>query len=261
MKFFNLLFLLIFISACAKKTNDVSPVDDTKNLNLVDVNCNNSNFRSSWIKDVNGESMLFGGEDNISDFNISNLSIDPCGFKYGLGREAFKALITPEFINFEKADKIYYDHSRFLVAISGDEVKAYSVDLLVRHEIINDRIGGHPIMAAYCVLADLGAVYSREYCGETLTFGLSGYTYSDAKVWEGVNAFVLWDRDTESLWWPLIDKAISGGMEGQILKKYDGQWLDTTWKTIKEKYKNAVVLKAGQTMDVPENWPQINPCK
>ena len=137
----------------------------------------------------------------------------------------------------------------------------YSVNLLINHEIVNDEINGHPIMAAYCILADLGAIYTREYCDETLTFALSGYTYSDPEVWGGINAFVLWDRDTESLWWPLIDKAVSGHMKDEPLKKFTGHWKDTDWKTIKRDYPNAVVLKRGQTMGVPQDWPRITPCK
>ena len=109
-------------------------------------------------------------------------------------------------------------------------------------------------MIAYCVLADLAAVYDRVHCNRTLTFGVSGYTYFDKEVWDGLDGFIIWDRETESLWWPLIDKAVSGPMKGSALKKYNtDKWQTITWKEIKSNYPNSRVLKEGQTMDVPTN--------
>jgi len=224
-------------------------------------NCDSFHFKERWITQKDDKTMLFGGDEDHMDFDITNLSIDPCGFKFGLGREAFSALITPEFISLDDADKLYPNNSRFLLAESGGVVRAYSVNLLIQHEVVNDNINGHPIMAAYCVLADLGAIYTREYCDRTYTFALSGYTYSDQNVWGGINAFVLWDRDTESLWWPLIDRAISGPMDRVELEKFDGKWMDTTWGHIKEKYNQVDVLKSNQTMEVPTNWPTSSGCQ
>lgn len=48
--------------------------------------------------------------------------------------------------------------------------------------------------------------------GHVYTFAFSGYTYSDKEIWDGLNAFVLWDCDTESLWLPTIGKGVSGPM-------------------------------------------------
>ncbi len=56
----------------------------------------------------------------------------------------------------------------------------------------------------------LSVVYGREVGGRTTTFGTSGYTYD--------NTFVLYDRATESLWYPLDDRgltAVSGPEKGQ----------------------------------------------
>ena len=113
-------------------------------------------------------------------------------------------------------------------------------------------------MAAYCILADLGAVYKRQYGEQELTFALSGYTYFDEKVWDGLDGFVLWDRETESLWWPLIDKAVSGPLKDvKLLKLEDAKWEDVNWKKVKEKFPNAQVLKSGQDYERPKSWEKI----
>ena len=179
-------------------------------------------------------------------------------FHYGIGREVFPALLEPEFITVVQADSIWADTARFLVAQSGSEIKAYSVKDLTRHEIVNDVLNGQPIMAAYCILADLGAIYERNYGDHELTFALSGYTYHDKEVWNGLDGFVFWDRETESLWWPLIGKAVSGPLKNVRLIEMDkNQWQDTTWETIKNSYPDAQVLKSDQDFERPTEWDKI----
>jgi hypothetical protein len=98
-------------------------------------------------------------------------------------------------------------------------------------------------------------VYERNYGGEELTFALSGYTYFDSLVWDGIDGFVFWDRETESLWWPLIGKAISGSLQGtKLLEMNKANWADVTWKDVKSNYPTAMVLKSGQDFNRPDNW-------
>jgi len=209
--------------------------------------------------DVDGEQMLYGGEDSTQHFNITNYTLVNEQFHFGIGREVFPALLEPEFITIKEADSVWQDTTRFLVAYAGDEVKAYSVKDLTRHEVVNDMLNGKPIMAAYCVLADLGAIYERTYGDKVLTFALSGYTYHDDNVWDGLDGFILWDRETESLWWPLIDKAVSGPLKGvHFLEMDKAHWKDTTWEQIKKAYPTAKILKSGQDYERPTTWNKLD---
>jgi len=211
------------------------------------------------IFEVDGRKFLYGGENANQHFDISNCELNDRLFHYGMGREAFPALLEPTFISVPDADKYWNDDDRFLLAYSGDEVKAYSVKDLTRHEIVNDVLNGKPIMAAYCILADLGAIYERQYNNVVLTFALSGYTYYDNNIWNGLDGFVLWDRETESLWWPLIGRAVSGSLKGVKLLEMDkAYWKDTNWKEIKESYSHAQVLKSGQDFVRPSSWEKID---
>ncbi|MFW6039007.1 MAG: DUF3179 domain-containing (seleno)protein [bacterium] len=213
---------------------------------------------STLVMERDGQKLLWGGEDESMHFDITRFQLDPDRLNYGLGREAFPALIEPEFVSAEQADAWLEDGDRVLVVKVGDEVKAYSIDLLTRHEVVNDTVGGEPIFAAYCILADLGAVYSRTIKGHTLTFALSGYTYADPEVWDGMDAFVLWDRDTESLWWPPIGEAVSGPLMGTSLPLMDEKhWSQTTWGEVKAKHPSVRVLERGQDMERPTDWPKL----
>lgn len=202
-----------------------------------------------------GKKMLYGGEKATQHFIIDNLDLKYEQFHYGLGRERFPALLTPEFESIADADKHWDNENRFLVGYKNNEVKAYSIKDLTRHEVVNDVLGGEPIFAAYCILADLGAIYKRTYDDKIFTFAVSGYTYFDPKIWDGLDGFILWDRETESLWWPLIDKSVSGALKGvKLLKLENSNWEDTTWGKLKKKYPKAMVMKPNQDYERPKEW-------
>jgi len=207
--------------------------------------------------DKDGQRMLYGGNREAQHFDVSNLELKEDQFHYGLGREAFPALLEPAFISVGQADRIWKDEDRFLLAKAGSETKAYSIKDLTRHEVVNDSLDGKPIFAAYCILADLGAIYDRKLGDREFTFALSGYTYYDPQVWEGLDGFVMWDRETESLWWPLIGKAVAGPLKGSDMKVLDEKfWKQTNWKDVRQNHPNARVLQSGQDFRRPLLWPR-----
>ena len=203
-----------------------------------------------------GKRYLYGGEKENQHFDVTNSSLNEEQFHYGIGREKFPALISPQFITVWQADTSFEDEDRFLLLVKSTPPKAYSIRDLTRHEVVNDVVEGEPIMAAYCILADLGAIYHREIGGKEFTFALTGYTYFDPGVWDGMDGFLLWDRETESMWWPLIGESVSGALKGTPMKVMDEKyWSQTTWKDVKSNYPNARILKPGQDFTPPNSWP------
>lgn len=257
-KTYYLFFLTLFIGILSCQDHP-QQVEETSEEKVTPKKQRPVALENGKFFEVNGREMLWGGEDSTQHFDITGYMLKDEQFHYGIGRERFPALLEPEFITVDEADEVWPDSARFLVASLNDEVKAYSVKDLTRHEVVNDEIGGEPIMAVYCILADLGAVYERTYGDHTLTFALSGYTYYDEEIWDGLDGFILWDRDTESLWWPLIGQAVSGPLKGVKLLEMDkAHWEDTDWKTIKAKHPNAQVLKSGQDYERPKSWERLN---
>lgn len=184
-----------------------------------------------------GHTYLWAGERVSQRFDISEFQLEPESLHYGLGREYFYAPTLPQFISRSDADAWLHDATPVLAVEIENEIKVYPIPIVRQHEVVNDVVGGRPVFAAYCVLADLGAVYDRRYGEETLSFAVSGYTYYDPAVWDGLDAFVLWDRDTESLWWPPIGKAVSGPLIDTPMQVLDeGLWSQSTYGKIKSKY-------------------------
>ena len=220
--------------------------------------CDTSDRVAQYFIHTDSATLLVGGEADSQHFDISHWDLDPCRLRFGFCREHFPAVYMPRYQTVQEAEALYSPDDQFIL-VDDKQVKAYSIELLVKHEAVNDTINGHPILVAYCTLADLPIVYTRNYCGNTLTFALSGYTYSEKHIWHGTDAFVMWDRETESLWWPLGAAAVSGVYGGEPLQEYHaGKWHVTTWGEIATNYPRAKVLANDIVVETPRGWPQIN---
>ncbi len=206
-----------------------------------------------------GRTYLWAGQDSSTHFDITDWSLNIDQLHFGLGREHFKALLAPAYIQVDDDRIKLSDNEKCIfVRLENGFIKVFPYQYMLGYEVINELVDGEPIMIAYCVLADLAAAYTRNYCDKEITFAVSGYTYFDPQVWGGLDGFILWDRDTESLWWPLIDKAVSGSMKGVKLKKFDeNKWNYITWGEVKITYPDALILQPGQTMEPPSDWDKI----
>ncbi len=214
-------------------------------------------LRQRFTRDQ-GRVYLSAGPAPEDRFDITDCRIQAVFLEHGLGREHFPALIEPLFIPSSRAE-LHDDEMVIAVNINND-VRVYPVSQLTKHELVNDVVGGRPIFIAYCVLAELGAVYDRTIGDHTFTFAVSGYTYSHDGVWDARLAFVLWDRDTQSLWWPPVGRAVSGSMIDTPLHVTDpALWSQTTWQQIRDQHPNARVLNELQDHHPPIYWPQYTP--
>lgn len=245
--------LIMFVSSCALDETPSSVAGFSNTL------CYDRAFQAGYIYRYEGVTYLRAGliDDEEITFNISDWTLKPCQLNLGLGREAIQALIDPAYVQLSEVADDYLPDDEVLILNAGEGSKVYPLKTLTQHELINDVVDGNPVMVHYSLLADLAVVYQRRYCDTLFTFGVSGYTYWDYDIQEATNSFLLWDRETESLWWPLINKAVSGEMQGNWLVRYDETlWYRSTWSDVLENYPNTLVLEADQSMDIPVNWPR-----
>ena len=247
------LCLLLLFLGCSKSDslrpsspskNDPAPIDTVLiGGGTASNSCSSVVAEGKFYKD-NGQTFLWGGTDQRTHFNISNWSLSECNLFYGLGREHFAVPRTSEFDKMEDVVDNFDDIEKVILLKSSDITKIYPYKILVKPEMINDVIDGQSIMVVYCFLANLAAIYDRNYGSRTLTFAVSGYTYADRNILGGLESFILWDRETESLWWPIIDKGVSGNFRDTKMRKHsDNDWEVTRWGDVKDKYPKALVLR------------------
>jgi hypothetical protein len=170
--------------------------------------------------------------DAYNGFDLSQ-SMVPLNEIYhgGPSRDDIPALIDPEFVPAKEAVWLN-DNDRILgIEIHGDS-KAYPLNIMNWHEIVNDRIRKKPVLITYCPLCYSGMAFDAMITGERHLFGVSGLLYN--------NDVLLYDYKTESLWSQIKSSAISGKFAGRSLQAIP--LINTTWKNWREKYPDSQVL-------------------
>jgi len=119
----------------------------------------------------------------------------------------FHPYLSPAFA---AADSVTLDKDDMVMSITlGGETHAYPIRAIGYHHIVNDVVGGIPVVATYCTLCHTGIVWKRTIDGLTLTFRLTGIRDDNA---------LLRDEQTNSIWQQTTGIAIFGPLKGRQLE-------------------------------------------
>ncbi|MFN3476636.1 MAG: DUF3179 domain-containing protein [Candidatus Methylomirabilales bacterium] len=124
--------------------------------------------------------------------------------------DGIPAIDRPKFVSVEEAKTWLGDQEPVLTFIRGGDARAYPLQILIWHEIVNDTVGGVPVAITYCPLCNSALVFDRRIGGEVYDFGTSGMLYK--------SDLVMYDRKTHSLWAQMEGKAIVGELAGLTLQ-------------------------------------------
>ena len=127
----------------------------------------------------------------------------------GPPRDGIESVDEPVFVAVEEAHWVAA-RNPVLGVVVGEEAHVYPVHLIEPHQVVNDELAGVPVVVTYDPLTALPRAYRREVEGRELSFGVSGLIYN--------SNFLLYDRETESLWVQFSGQAISGPMSGKQLR-------------------------------------------
>lgn len=93
------------------------------------------------------------------DFDLSKHSVPLDQIVLGgPGRDGIPAILNPLFVRAKDAGFLTSD-DRVLGLSTDGETKAYPVKILNWHEIVNDTIGGKPVVVTYCPLCGSGIAF------------------------------------------------------------------------------------------------------
>jgi len=127
----------------------------------------------------------------------------------GPPRDGIPAIDNPRFIGPEDAAKWLADNEPVIVLEINSDARAYPLQILTWHEIVNDTVGDVPVIVTFCPLCNSAITFDRRVDGEVYEFGTSGLLRN--------SDLVMYDRTTESLWQQFTGEAIVGDMVGAQL--------------------------------------------
>ena len=129
----------------------------------------------------------------------------------GPPRDGIPPIDEPEFVSGDEADEWLDPKEPVIVVSAGGQTRAYPLQILTWHEIVNDELGGVPLSVTFCPLCNASIVFDRRAGGRVLDFGTTGNLRK--------SDLVMWDRETESWWQQFTGRAIVGEMAGMVLSR------------------------------------------
>ena len=162
----------------------------------------------------------------------------------GPGKDGIPAIDAPRFVSVEQVDFLEPKEPVIAVEVNG-EARAYPIQILVWHEIVNDSVGGVPLAVTFCPLCNAAIAFDRRVDGRTLDFGTTGNLRS--------SDLVMYDRQTESWWQQFGGRALVGELTGEKLEQVPARVV--AWREFERDHPEGKVLsrETGHSRRYGEN--------
>jgi hypothetical protein len=150
----------------------------------------------------------------------------------GPGKDGIPSIDTPRFVAVEEAGEWLADREP-VVELELDRVaRAYPIQILVWHEIVNDEVAGTPVAVTFCPLCNTALVFDRRLDGRVLDFGTTGNLRN--------SDLVMYDRQTESWWQQFGGEAVVGELAGATLVQLPARIV--AWEDFSRRHADGEVL-------------------
>lgn len=171
------------------------------------ISCGNDPLKREWIFPTNDIDSGLNENDDIPSIN------------------------DPKFLELDQVNYLA-DSSQLIVIKHEGIIKAYPIDILEWHEVINDEIGGTLITVSHSTLSGMSNVWNREIQGRNLNFTASRFLYKNNQI--------SFDRETLNYWSQLFGKSVSGNSIGNELELIPH--MEMNWKGVKALFANDQVF-------------------
>lgn len=179
-----------------------------------------------------------------TDFENRSIELDEL-IDGGPGKDGIPSIDKPKFVSQKEAEDWVRGQEPVIALEINGEARAYPIQILMWHEIVNDELGGVPVSVTFCPLCYSAIVFDRRIDGETHDFGVSGLLrHSD---------MIMFDRKTESLWQQFSGEALVGEYTGEFLTIVPSQLI--SFEQFQNAYPDAPVLSrnTGHQRNYGEN--------
>jgi hypothetical protein len=127
----------------------------------------------------------------------------------GPPKDGIAAIDRPRFVAVSAARAWLKPKEPVIALRLGAKARAYPIQILMFHEIVNDSFEGVPVAVTFCPLCNASIVFERRVEQAVLDFGTTGRLR--------LSDLVMYDRQTESWWQQFTGKGIVGHYAGTAL--------------------------------------------
>ena len=162
----------------------------------------------------------------------------------GPGKDGIPALGRPRFLRAGGATYLRPQEPVIALTLAG-HARAYPLQILVWHEIVNDTVAGVPVAVTFCPLCNTAIAFDRRVDGRTLSFGTTGNLRN--------SDLVMYDRQTESWWQQFGGEGVVGRYAGTPLKVLPARIV--AWRSFRAEHPDGLVLsrETGYSRPYGEN--------
>ncbi len=153
-------------------------------------------------------------------------------FSGGVGRDGIPPIDNPSFVTVQEADGWLGDKEPVILVEVNGEARAYPIQILTWHEIVNEEIAGVPVSVTFCPLCNSAIAFDRRFEGAVLDFGVSGNLRN--------SDLIMYDRQTQSWWQQFTGEGIVGTLAGRELTMIPAYII--AWSDFKEANPGSRVL-------------------
>ena len=229
-----LILFTIFLSACSASVTPVEEIaveENTSSENSEISSNTGSNFEPGSPQDTPPRS---AENEFATDFSIHSIPYTEV-LSGGPSKDGIAPVDDPNFISVEEAIGWLADVEPVIRVQFNGETKAYPIQILMWHEIVNDEVGGEPITVTFCPLCNTGLAFKGTLDGLVMDFGTTGrLRFSN---------LIMYDRQTETWWQQATGEGIAGIQTGKQLEFVQAPII--SWEQFRTAYPDGSVLSAN----------------
>lgn len=166
-----------------------------------------------------------------TDFSLHTVDYDEI-LSGGPPKDGIPAIDDPKYVSVDEADEWLEPQEPVILFEHDSEARAYPLQILTWHEIVNDELGGRPVTVTFCPLCNTAIAFDRTVDGMVLDFGTTGrLRFSN---------LIMYDRQTETWWQQATGEAIAGELTGTQLEFLPAPII--AWEEFRNSYGSGSVL-------------------
>lgn len=143
-----------------------------------------------------------------TDFSLHTVPYSE--IRFVIPRDNIPSIDVPAFVSPDEAAEWLADVEPVVALEIDGDARAYPLQILTWHEIVNDEVGGLPVAVTFCPLCNSAIAFDRRLDGEALEFGVSGNLRN--------SDLVMYDRQTQTWWQQFTGEGIVGEHAGRQLE-------------------------------------------